>query len=139
MLDLIFFIAFFVLFISISFKLYVTRKKYIISLSELIQARLDMEIAKEIIQESKNIENSKLDHNENFIKFLSDSRDWAFEYIEDVQNKINKFISDIDPIISYFDKYGNAIHTPQTESMEKISKAYKEIKDMIPSDYGKIE
>jgi len=32
-------------------------------------------------------------HKENFIKFLSDSRDWAFEYIESSQ-KIIKEVSD---------------------------------------------
>ena len=45
-------------------------------------------------------------HKENFIKFLSDSRDWAFEYIEDVQKQLETFIRDIEPEIMYFDEYG---------------------------------
>ena len=35
-------------------------------------------------------------HKENFIKFLSDSRLWAFEYIETVQKGLTKFINDVD-------------------------------------------
>ena len=41
-------------------------------------------------------------HRENFIKFLSDSRDWAFTYIEDVQNGLTKFVEEVDPTINYF-------------------------------------
>ena len=45
-------------------------------------------------------------HKENFIKFLSDSRDWAFEYIEKSQQTI-KEVSDelkIDGLDNYSDK-----------------------------------
>ena len=45
-------------------------------------------------------------HKENFIKFLSDSRDWAFDYIEEVQTGLDKFIKDIEPEMEYFDKFG---------------------------------
>ena len=45
-------------------------------------------------------------HKENFIKFLSDSRDWAFEYIEKSQQTI-KEVSDelkIKGLDNYSDK-----------------------------------
>jgi len=34
-------------------------------------------------------------HKENFIKFLSDSRDWAFEYIEKSQKTIKEVSDDL--------------------------------------------
>ncbi len=34
-------------------------------------------------------------HKENFIKFLSDSRDWAFEYIEKSQQTIKEVSDDL--------------------------------------------
>ncbi len=34
-------------------------------------------------------------HKENFIKFLSDSRDWAFEYIEQSQKTIKEVSDDL--------------------------------------------
>jgi hypothetical protein len=47
-----------------------------------------------ILKMGNNIDNSGDDiHKENFIKFLSDSRDWAFEYIEKSQKTI-KEVSD---------------------------------------------
>ncbi len=38
-----------------------------------------------------------------FVNFLSQSRDWAFEYIESVQSKIKDFESEVLPIINNLD------------------------------------
>jgi hypothetical protein len=78
--------------------------------------------------------------NEDFLKFVSDSRDWAYQYIEEVQELLNKFITDIEPEILYFDTYGDLMSAePNYNSMKKISGAYKELKKMLPEDYDKIE
>lgn len=74
-------------------------------------------------------------HKENFIKFLSDSRDWAFEYIEDVQKQLETFIRDIEPEIMYFDEYGIVGDAyPHYHSMKKISAAYKDLKKLLPEE-----
>ena len=75
-------------------------------------------------------------HKENFIKFLSDSRDWAFSYIESVQKGLTKFVNDVDADVSHFDKYGEAVSMsrPDYPSMKNISKAYKELKTLLPED-----
>lgn len=78
--------------------------------------------------------------NEAFLKFVSDSRDWAYQYIDDVQSSLNKFITDIEPEIAYFDEYGMVGDAyPHYHSMKKISGAYKELKKMLPEDYDRIE
>jgi hypothetical protein len=76
-------------------------------------------------------------HKENFIKFLSDSRDWAFSYIESVQKGLTKFVSDVDADISYFNEYGEALSMsrPDYPSMKNISKAYKELKTLLPEEH----
>jgi hypothetical protein len=72
-------------------------------------------------------------HKENFIKFLSDSRDWAYEYIEDVQASISLFVSEVEPEIAYFDEYGLVGDSyPHYHSMKKISQAYKDLKKVLP-------
>ena len=95
-----------------------------------------------IMQESLNSE-SKTDKeqaDEAFLKFVSDSRDWAYQYIDNAQESINKFITDIEPEIAYFDEYGIASSAyPHYHSMKKISGAYKELKKLLPEDYGKID
>lgn len=86
---------------------------------------------------------SKLDndaHQESFIKFLSDSRDSAFQYIEEVQKELEEFIEKVDPEMSYFDEYGDVMAMePNYNSMKKISTAYKELKKLLPDEHGKID
>jgi len=77
---------------------------------------------------------------EAFLKFVSDSRDWAYQYIDEAQEGINKFITDVEPEIAYFDEYGVASSAyPHYHSMKKISGAYKELKKLLPENYGKID
>ena len=74
-------------------------------------------------------------HKENFIKFLSDSRDWAYEYIQDIQDGVAHFVNEVEPEIAYFDEYGEVGSAyPHYHSMKKISKAYKELKTLLPED-----
>jgi hypothetical protein len=72
-------------------------------------------------------------HKENFIKFLSDSRDWAYEYIEDIQEGVAHFVNEVEPEIAYFDEYGEVGSAyPHYHSMKKISSEYKELKKLLP-------
>ena len=45
-------------------------------------------------------------HKENFIKFLSDSRDWAFEYIEKSQQTIKEVSEELNKqgLVNYSDR-----------------------------------
>jgi hypothetical protein len=82
----------------------------------------------------------KEESNEAFLKFVSDSRDWAYQYIDDVQESLTKFVDDIEPEIAYFDEYG-VVGTayPHYYSMKKISEAYKELKRVLPDEDNRIE
>jgi hypothetical protein len=64
-------------------------KKCNLALTKLF---LENEGLKEIVFQNKNIDSKHDDviHKENFIKFLSDSRDWAFDYIETSQKTIKE-------------------------------------------------
>jgi len=88
----------------------------------------------ETLMSSKN----KLDndaHQESFIKFLSDSRDSAFEYIEEVQSGLNKFINDIEPEIKYFKEYGDFTSMqPNYFALKKITEAYEELTKLLPKE-----
>lgn len=76
-------------------------------------------------------------HKENFIKFLSDSREWAFSYIEQVQGGLKKFIEEVEPQIEYYDKYGVVIEgmaPPHDFALKKISIELKELKKLLPEE-----
>ena len=96
---------------------------------------VDMMLLEKLINE---IEESKIKsdesvHKENFIKFLSDSRDWAYEYIEDVQAGLKKFVEDIKPEINYFKEHGDIVSMhPNYYSMKKIAASYDELLKLLP-------
>ena len=92
----------------------------------------------EYVKTLNNLKEDKSDqqvHQENFLKFLSDSRDWAFNYIEEVQSGLNKFIGDVEPEINYFKEYGDiGSMQPNYYSLKKITEAYEELKKLLPKE-----
>jgi hypothetical protein len=137
--------AAFALFISSFFILLVNNIRFSIRLTsvskELVQAHIDKTVLAEKLFEcsARHLIKKETD-SDAFLKFVSDSRDWAYQYIEDVQEKINNFITDIEPEIAYFDEYGLVGDAyPHYHSMKKISGAYKELKKALPEDYDRIE
>jgi len=78
--------------------------------------------------------------NEAFIKFLSDSREMAFEYIELVQNGLKKFVENVEPQIEYYDKWGSVVEgvvKPHDFALKKISEEFKELKKLLPEENNK--
>jgi len=78
-------------------------------------------------------------HEEAFVKFLGQSRDWAFKYIEDVQEAVKKFKDEAGPSIDYYRNYGEVMWTPLHELFEKVAIAYDELINVLPEDYIKDE
>jgi hypothetical protein len=121
---------------------------YSITLRKL--SRLTQECAKLFIDNraleefivSNNVEfkNDSDIHKENFIKFLSDSRDWAFAYIEEVQVGLNKFVNDVEPEINYFREYGDLTSMkPNYYSLKKITEAYDELTNLLPKEEEEVK
>ncbi len=121
---------------------------YSITLKKL--ARLTQECAKLFIDNktleefiaTNNVEfkNDSDIHKENFIKFLSDSRDWAFAYIEEVQRGLTKFVDDVEPEISYFKEYGDLTSMkPNYYSLKKITDAYEELTKLLPKEEEEVK
>ena len=72
--------------------------------------------------------------NESYVKFISDSRDWAYEYIETVQEKLETFATKVEPQLNYFNTYGTAVSGPHTILVKEITEAYEELKTIMPQD-----
>jgi hypothetical protein len=116
--------------------LYIVQKRINISiLANTLKTLLEQEI------QHKENKTDKEKANEDFLKFVSDSRDLAYEYIESVQAGLQKFIDEIEPQIDYYDKYGAAIEgmvSPHDFALKKISSEFKQLKKLLPEDYGKM-
>ena len=141
MFDFIAFIIFILAFFFLVYKNIKLRLKISSVTIELIRVQLEKTIISEKFTELQetNKNKSNLDQDA-FLKFISDSRDWAYQYIDEVQGSLNKFVSDVEPEILYFDTYGDLMGAePNYNSMKKISGAYKELKKLLPEDYDRIE
>jgi len=86
--------------------------------SQLVQCAVTNIDLKEAMARLK--DEKELGENDGFVKFLSDSRDWAFEYIENVQNAI----------LSLELALANG-------SEEEISESYKNVLNYLPKDEKK--
>jgi hypothetical protein len=70
-----------------------------------------------------------------FLKFISESRDWAFKYIEDVQEALTTFKNKVEPKFEYARTYGSVAGTSaHTDIIEQLSEAYLELKKVMPED-----
>ena len=90
-----------------------------------------------LLHQQQEYEASKTDKeksNEDFLKFVSDSRDWAYQYIEEVQAGLKSFIDEVGPQVEYYDRYGAAVDgmvAPHDFALKKISSEFKKLKSLL--------
>lgn len=106
----------------------------IISLIAAVRSNKREQIAKAFVAQVVSMPKSENDIiREDFLKFVSDSRDWAFEYIEEFQTELNNFVKEVGPLVEYFDKYGDKMSMgPNFDAMTKVSGAYKNLIKLLP-------
>ena len=103
--------------------------------SKLVQSIIDNKTILDSIQDRPSENN--IEQTEGFLAFISESRDWAFEYIETVQDGLNKFVENAGPRLEYFDKYGRVVDSPHAEGLEDILTAYRELQKLLPETNNK--
>lgn len=97
-------------------------------MAEVSQLELDNDILTEKIIEMQEKEQSdKLNTDDGFVKFLSQSRDWAFAYIEDVQLAIQEAVSVIE---------SDNIAKSKNTQIKNIVQALNKLKQFMPDGKG---
>jgi len=139
MIDIFNLIAFSILFVlNVTFCVFFVRSRlaHKNTIVKLIETTLLAEAYKEKLGEEINKRDAKsLEQTEGFLKFISDSRDWAFEYIEEVQQALQDFDLQMEPIIEWSRTYGIVNgDNAHTEALEKISLAYDKLKSVLPEE-----
>lgn len=87
----------------------------------------------------KNKDEKKIEQTEGFLKFVSESRDWAFQYIERVQIAIKNFQDVFHPVAERYYKEKKVYNMPTAIDQEEFGnlfEAYKKLIEELP-DEGK--
>jgi hypothetical protein len=105
MFDFIVFFIFLVFITLLSISTIKTKIKNVELLEKFLESTIEKALITERLESEllKNSKNASSDE-QGFVNFLSQSRDWAFEYIESVQEKIKDFESEVLPIINSLEK-----------------------------------
>lgn len=99
--------------------------------ADMLQVLIDkMEILKTLEKELEKNSLATKSTNEEFIKFLSQSRDWAFSYIEDAQEKLLRFDSVMQSVSKTYDGKVRS----SKPALDQVLEAYKEIETLLPED-----
>jgi hypothetical protein len=72
--------------------------------------------------------------NDGFLKFVSDSREAAFKYIEEVQAAINEFDSKVGPAVKYYKETGKMLDRRPSELVRELSEAYDKLMASMPKE-----
>ena len=94
-------------------------------------------LTKELKDRLEQADIQTLANNDDFLKFVSQSRDWAFEYIESTQENIYEFVTKAGPVIEYLDEFDPPIIT--NDQKKALVGAYNSIRSTLPDEYGKID
>lgn len=90
----------------------------------LAQSELDkLAIQSELIKLSNQLDEMKIEQSEGFVRFLSESRDWAYQYIDAIQEEFPKDYALIK------NKLSN--ETISLEDKKQISEALEKMKSLI--------
>ena len=77
----------------------------------------------------------ELSESDGFVKFISQSRDWAFDYIEEVQKVLAEFDEEVGPQLQWANTYGSVTgETVHTNTIKVISEAYDKLKSVLPKN-----
>jgi hypothetical protein len=110
------------------------QKKKILSL--YIQSEMYKHMLGQKIEElQKELSTKELSETDGFVKFISQSRDWAFQYIEEVQTALSEFDKTVDPLLKWAMRFGilNG-ETAHTKILSEISEAYDKLKSVLPEN-----
>jgi len=101
--------------------------------ANLTQATLDKIIVEQEVKKlMAEIDGKNSNQNDGFLKFVSESRDWAFQYIERVQISIKKFQDVFHPFAEQY--YENKRTRIPKEEFPALVEAYRKLVEELPEE-----
>lgn len=132
-LELVVFVIFIGLFFTLLYINVYMRFKIRRLEADVVQGFVDlMEMSKKLEEAFKSTDEQKIEQTEGFLKFVSESRDWAFQYIERVQVAIKNFQDVFHPIATQY--YKDREQPINQEEFGKLFEAYKKLVEELPEE-----
>lgn len=103
--------------------------------AKLVQSELDKNAVSDKL--NKIILEHSAEKTDGFLRFVSDSRDKAFAYIEEVQEAVRAFDEEIGGIVKHYKNTGKSATRKTTEMLKKIELAYDIIMTIAPKEDDK--
>jgi len=119
------------------FRLYKLRKTNYELIGLMLQLDMDKTIfSDQVTKLTQELENKKLEGSDGFLKFVSESRDWAFKYIETTQEEIKKFSEIMEKEKTYHNTYGTAAgrDSMQAIMLDRVFQAYDDLAKLLPKE-----
>lgn len=108
----------------LAYRYLILKRQAVNTANNLLQAHADNDLLKKQILQT--IEDKKLVESEEFMAFLSNSREAAFAYIEEAQAAVKKFDNEIKDILSK--------DSTTVDTLMKILDANKELQKLLPDN-----
>ena len=103
--------------------------------ANLTQETLDKIIIKQEVQKlMSEIDQKTSSQNDGFLRFVSDSREAAFKYIEEVQGGIKEFDEKIGPVVKHYRETGKTSYKKLSELVKDLSEAYDKLMKSMPEE-----
>jgi hypothetical protein len=101
--------------------------------ANLTQEYIDRSIVMQEMQKlMAEIDIKNSNQNDGFLKFVSESREAAFKYIEEVQEAINEFDSKVGPAVKYYKETGKMLDRRPSELVRELAEAYDKLMESMP-------
>ena len=134
-LEIVFFSIFILVFSLLSVDNIKTRLQNKKLKANLSQETIDRLIVMQKMQElMAELDGKSSNQNDGFLKFVSESRSAAFQYIEEVQAAISEFDNKLGPVVKHYKETGKILHTKPSELVKELSSAYDKLMDSMPKE-----
>jgi len=101
----------------------------------LTQEIIDRGIVTQKMQElMAELDRKNSNQNDGFLKFVSDSREAAFKYIEEVQAAINEFDTKVGPAVKYYKETGKMLDRKPSDLVRELADAYDKLMASMPKE-----
>jgi uncharacterized membrane protein YhiD involved in acid resistance len=103
--------------------------------TNLTQEYIDRAIVMQEMQKlMAEIDTKNSSQNDGFLKFVSESREAAFKYIEEVQAAIAEFDNKVGPAVKYYKETGKMLDRRPSELVRELTEAYDKLMASMPKE-----